>query len=142
MDAEFDQLYEKMTQTANMESNVTTTLIPGYEKIETSSFQKSVEGIALEKDIEDAVRIPITETRQPFMAKSNMTDAEKCKSQSPTNEESPSTHIGGKRNGYSVDRTLPPLEDPSIILTSPSYARKASDKFQGKYYMECIVIYP
>ena len=69
MDAEFDQLYEKMTQTANMETNVTTTIIPGYEKIETSSFQKSVEGIALEKDIEDAVRIPITETNKPLMVK-------------------------------------------------------------------------
>ena len=44
LDAEFDQLYEKMTQTANMETNVTTTIIPGYEKVETSSFQKSVEG--------------------------------------------------------------------------------------------------
>ena len=121
-----------MTQTANMETNVTTTIIPGYEKVETSSFQKSVEGITLEKDIEDAVRVPIKETKQPFMVKSNMTDAEKCKSQSPTNEDSPSMHMGGKRNGYSVDRTLPPLEDPSVILTSPSYARKASDKIQGK----------
>ena len=130
-----------MTQTANMETNVTTSIMPGYEKVETSSFQKSVEGIALEKDIENAVRIPIIETKQPFMVKSNMTDAEKCKSQSPTNEESPSTHMGGKRNGYSVDRTLPPLEDPSIILTSPSYARKASDKFQGKNYLEPIAIY-
>ena len=130
-----------MTQTANMETNVTTTIIPGYEKVETGSFKKSVEGIALEKDIEDAVRIPITETMQPFMVKSNMTDAEKCKSQSPTNEESPTTHMGDKRNGYSVDRTLPPLEDPSVILTSPSYARKVANKFEGKNYVECIVIY-
>ena len=148
LDKEFDKLYERMTQTsASFEAEEKTlNEIKGYEKIETrdclqsiaqnqdsqNSFQKSTEEIALEKDVEDAVRMHIKTNGNSHLSSCNMTDAEKYKTKVGSNhQESNSTKFGINQTDHLVQlnlgTTLPPLEDPSVILTSPKYSRKKQE---------------
>ena len=146
LDKEFDQLYEKMTQVSSLETEQNVTEIKGYERVETNecfevmekctknsnnSFQKSTEEIALEKDVEDAVRIQMSREQTSHISKSNMTDAEKFKTQIPTNKDSSIRQTNIAENGANGINPLPPLDDPSIILTSPSHIRRTSEQFQG-----------
>ena len=154
LDKEFDKLYERMTQTsASFEAEEKSlNEIKGYEKIETNdcfqtfdqhqksdgqnSFQKSAQEIALEKDVEDAVKMHINRNENSHLNRSNMTDAEKCKTKVSSNgHESNSTRFGINQTDHLVQLNLgtklPPLEDPSIILTSPKYSRKILEKTQG-----------
>ena len=154
LDKEFDKLYERMTQTsASFEAEEKSmNEIKGYERIEANdhikdldqklksdtknSFHKSDEEIALEKDVEDAVRVHIERNGNSHVSRSNMTDAEKCKTKVGSNgHESNFINLGinqtDKLVQLNLGTKLPPLDDPSIILTSPKYSRRFLNKNQG-----------
>lgn len=154
LDKEFDKLYERMTQTsASFEAEEKTmNEIKGYERIETNdcienvhtnqkseaqnSFHKSVDEIALEKDVEDAVRMHIISNGNSHLNRINMTDTEKYKTKvSSSNNDTNVTKFGinqtDKLVQLNLGTKLPPLEDPSFILTSPKYSRKTSEKARG-----------
>ena len=157
LDKEFDKLYERMTQTsASFEAEEKTmNEIKGYERIETkdstdnvhqnqksdnqNSFHKSMDEIALEKDVEDAVRMHIISNGNSHLNRSNMTDTEKYKTKvSSSNNETNVAKFGisqtDKLMQLNIGTKLPPLEDPSVILTSPKYSRKTDGKGQGIQY--------
>ena len=154
LDKEFDKLYERMTQTsASFEAEEKSmNEIKGYERVEANdniqevdqklksdcqnSFHKSDEEIALEKDVEDAVRVHIERNGNSHLSKSNMTDAEKCKTKVGSyGHDSNFINFGINQTDNLVQLNLgtklPPLDDPSIILTSPKYSRRSLDKNQG-----------
>ena len=154
LDKEFDKLYERMTQTsASFEAEEKSmNEIKGYERVEANdniqgldqklksdcqnSFHKSDEEIALEKDVEDAVRVHIERNGNSHLSSSNMTDAEKCKTKVSSNgHESHFINLGinqtDKLVQLNLGTKLPPLDDPSIILTSPKYSRRFLNRNLG-----------
>ena len=135
-----------MTKDADIEDDSRKYHVRGYEKIEvennvesigskinsySNTFQKGKEEVALDKDIEEVVKIQISIGAERNGI--NMTDAEKFKRHSPSKILPHVIKNGNLQNNSDACTSLPPLEDPSIILTSPSFGRRTTEHCQGKY---------